>query len=183
MKWTRTLLLTIAASVAGGVAHAEEYFNSIGLSYGNIDQGERFKDSAGIPDTIETSDVMLQMVGQINKYFAVNVRLGASMEAEEITAGGQTLELEHEYFGGAYLRAQYRMSWLTPYAQAGFVRIKESVDLGGNSSSRKFTDASYAAGLDISMGDRWVINGEFFLLSDKNSVKRSGPTVGIAYRF
>lgn len=179
MKWTRILFVSL---LAAGTAQAEDFPNAFGIKYGTIDQGERFS-NAGITSTIETGDIMLDMVGDVNRYTAVNLRIGTSLEGEELTVAGTPLEVKHDRYAGVYLRLKYPVAWLTPYVQGGFVRMKETIKLGNTSTSDEFNDASYAGGLDIQFGERWMINAEYFLLSEKNGVKRRGPTAGIYYRF
>lgn len=179
MKWISALLLSLLVC---SVAHADDYINTVGVRFANIDQGERFS-GAGITDSVTTTDLIVEMSGRINKFTSVNIRAGVSAQSEEISVGADTLEIEHDYFFGAYFRVQYPLGWLTPYAQAGQTRISETLSLSGDSESQSFSDSSYAGGMEMEMGDRWLISAEYFLLSEKNGVKRGGPSAGISYRF
>lgn len=180
MKWTRILFLSLLAS---GAAQADDYINYVGIGYATLDQGDRFTIN-GNNVSVETGDGMLRFGGDINKWTGMELRAGGTAQPEEQTfTGNAKLEVENDYFAGAYFRVKYPLSWVNLYAQAGFVRVKETVKFNNSSASDKFNDSSWAAGLDIYIGQRWILNGEFFHLSSENSVDREGPGASIMYRF
>lgn len=163
-----------ALIMVSSLAQANGY---IGVNYAQLEQDDRFFGG----EDFDTGDVFVRLGGHINEYFAGELRIGTTLESEEDTGAG--LEFRHDSVVSALLRLQYKFGAFKPYAVAGMSRIDESLDTNTGSNSSSFNDATFGAGFDFALGEKFGLNVEYLQLSDDAGVKRIGPSVGVFMNF
>lgn len=162
-----------ALIMVSSLAQANGY---IGVNYSQIELEADYLNS-----DLDTGDVNVRLGGHINKYFAGELRVGATLQDAEGSANN--LEFRHDSIVSALLRLQYKVGAFQPYVVAGMSRIEDTVEDNSGSDSRSYTDASFGAGFDFALSEGWGLNAEYFQLSDDNGLKQSGPSVGIFMNF
>lgn len=172
MKTLKVVLGGAFLLLVPALSQAEGQF---GINYVHMKQHDRFYGD----DNFETGDVMLRLAGNINRYWLTELRAGTTASPKKKDG----VEFRHSYFYGAMARFQYPVGRFTPYVGAGYSRIKESIDTRTSSGEATFSDFSYAAGVDILLGESVGFQVEYFTLSDEDNVARRGPSAGFYYSF
>lgn len=172
------MITTLAAGAvlcgASSPALADDFYQGyVAVNYIQFETYDRFFGG----DRVNTGDLMVRIGGELNDYFVSELRLGSTLLPEE--QGG--LEYRNDYFIGGFLRLQKQFAGVTPYVGVSYTYIKES--FAGDSATLQ--DAGYAAGVDVSLGERLGLNAEFWMMTGDpiNDIDRKGPSVGAFYRF
>lgn len=175
MKKAALLLMTgFLGMLLSSAAMAEAY---VGLNYAVLEQDDRFFNE----DRFDTGEAFIRIGGQINEIFSSELRLGATVSPKE----EEPLTFEHNYLAGAYLKAQWKLGPIRPYAVAGFTALEEDLENSttGIRSTEYKDDISYGAGLDLQFGDHFGLNAEFMQYYDIGDVALRGPSAGFYWRF
>lgn len=168
---TTAVVLVLTAAAAG----ASDTTGYAGISYATIEQDDRFFNEG----EFDTGEIYARIGGVINPYLVGELRIGTTLSSKE----KNTVEFVHRYTATALARLQYPMGTFVPYVAAGGSRIDEELTIGSMSATSAFNDFSAGVGFDLNMGNNWGLNVEYFQLSDKDDIKRAGPSVGIIYNF
>ena len=170
----------VAAMVMVGLcagAQAQDFPQGyVGLSYAQPEQNDRFFGD----DRFDTGEIFFRLGGHLNEIFDSELRLGTTVS----TKTGNGREFGHDYIASLLLRAGYDMGIFRPYVAVGLTYGKEWLELAGGSKAReKFDDVSYAAGVDVSLGERVGVNLEYMQYYDIGNVTLKGPSAGVIWRF
>ncbi len=174
--------LALTGQAAAGY---NDFFNQgyVGLSYAALEQDDRFFGE----DRLETGELLIRLVGNINEYFSSELRVGATVDDNKDTLADDQTEAEfrHNYLASGFLRLGYPLfANFTPYVAAGYTWGEERLEAEGASTSRStFDDWSFAAGIDIDLGERLGLNIEATEYYNIGSVALRGPSAGLYWRF
>lgn len=117
---------------------------------------------------------------QINKYLAVEARLGEGIQDDKI----QGVKLEAEEMYGAYAKVGLPTDiGLYPYALLGMTHAKVKASVPGFSDTTSDSDISYGIGADYWFDKQLSAGLEYANFYDKNGDTISGLTLGVNYKF
>jgi hypothetical protein len=171
----RNVTLIAAIGVMPVVASAvEENAGYIGVNYFQVETYDRFFGG----DRVDTGDLVIRVGGKLTETFTSELRLGMTVLPEE----QGNIEYKNDYYIGGMLRMQKAYAGFTPYLGISYTFIKESLTGAGSATLRDF---GYAAGADISLGEKLGVNLELWMMTGDptNDIDRKGPSVGVFYKF
>lgn len=168
--------LGLLCAVVPTVSVADGY---IGLNYTKLEQDDRFFGER----EFDTGEVFARLGGHVNRYFATELRLGATLNDK--SSGRE--EYRFNYHVGAYIQVGYQFSFWRPYLLLGYTYGEEEATLDNNiryhEETASIKDTSYGAGVDINLGDSFGINAEYVQYYDIGDVSFKGPSAGFFYNF
>ncbi|ERS11312.1 hypothetical protein Q668_18765 [Alcanivorax sp. PN-3] len=173
-------LAAVAMGMGVSVAHGEAY---VSLGYGYHEQDDRFFGD----DRFETGDLIAKLGGRINRWFAVEMRGGSTLNSNEDRLNGTSVKGEYrqKYFYGAYVKLSGpNATMATPYLIGGYTEGKEEMDVdGGGKVTDKWYDSSYGLGIDFGVSERFDVNVEYMFYRDKDNVTLKGPALSASWTF
>lgn len=193
----RKLLVAVVAGVIGvsaGTAQADSLKTTgyVGISQADLKQyNPYFTDGK---KHIKTQTTFIRVGGDINEYFSSELRVGTSTKtkkgpANSNTAGvlkvnvGEDATYSHFVVASALLKAGYPIGPIKPYAAVGYTFGKEKISAGGKSTKANYDHYTFGGGIDISLGHRVLLSGEWLQYDNHAGVRVKGPAVGLAVRF
>lgn len=198
----KKLLVAVVAGVIGvsaGTAQASDVKTTgyVGVSQADLKQYNPFFNDG--KKHIKTQTTFVRIGGDINQYFSSELRVGTSTKTKKAkvtggianTVGGVESQAGEEINGkyshlitaSALLKMGYPIGPIKPYAAIGYTYGKEKISVNGQSEKANYDHYSYGAGLDISLGQRVLLNGEWLQYDNKSGMRVKGPSVGLAIRF
>lgn len=183
MKKVCISIIAGLALTGQAAANYDSFFNQgyVGVNYAALKQDDRFFGE----DRLNTGELSARLVGNINRYFSSELRLGATVDDNEDTVVqlGEDGKFRHNYLASGFLRLGYRFGIMKPYLAVGYTWGEERLEVGGSTARSTFDDWSYAGGVDIDLGERLGLNIEATQYYEIGNVTLRGPSAGLYWRF
>jgi hypothetical protein len=164
-----------AALLLAGAAQAQapkpELYGEVGYSFITIDAG----------GTDLEPGLLRGIVGwNVHPYLAVEGLLATGVK-DDNTFGIKT-KVSNAY--GVYLKPKYDFgNGFEVFGRLGYVHTKIKSSFGNQSGSDSDDDVSYGVGASYSFNKQWYGVVDYMRYYDKDSIKASGVTLGVGYRF
>lgn len=177
MKKAALLLTGLMGMLLSSAAMAEAW---LGVNYAMPEQDNRFTAQFPGDEKFDTGDLFLRLGADINEVFSSELRAGLTVSPKE----ENDVTFEHDYIVGAFLRADYEMSFFKPYVTVGVIRGQESLELAnGTTFEDEFDDIAAGVGADMQFGDSFGLNVEFTRYYDIGDTMLKGPSAGVYWKF
>ena len=125
-----------------------------------------------------------------NKYVSLEARYAAGIASDDATISGFKIDLDLDYYYGAYAKGSLPLGRFAPYVLVGYTHGKETATVRafGISSSAANGSASFGGGADFQITKNLSANAEWARLVKGNDASGIGFTiqemsVGLAWRF
>jgi opacity protein-like surface antigen len=121
---------------------------------------------------------------EINRYFAIEGRMGFGAGRDSVLVSGVTVELELDYYFGLYAKGILPLgNWFSLYGLAGFTAGTVATHLLGFTFTESDYDLSYGAGAEFALGRNVTLGLEWAQLIEGPGYKFEAVTLGLGYRF
>lgn len=175
-KSTLALMLSVGLTIpAMAMAAGTDpgFYAGAGYTFANVESNDVDVDA-------DLGVLFLRGGYQINKYLAVEARLGEGVQDEKIH--GVKLELDEMY--GVYAKVGLPTDvGLYPYALLGMTHAKLKGSVPGYSTTSTDSDISYGIGADYWFNKQLSAGLEYANFYDKDGDTISGLTLGVNYKF
>ncbi|WP_431102022.1 porin family protein [Roseateles noduli] len=164
-----------AALLLAGAAQAQapkpELYGEVGYSFITIDAG----------GTDLEPGLLRGLVGwNVHPYLAVEGMLATGVKDDK-TFGVKT-KVSNAY--GVYLKPKYDFgNGFEVFGRLGYVHTKIKSSFGNESGSDSDGDVSYGVGVSYAFNKQWYGALDYTSYYNKDSVKATGVTLGVGYRF
>ncbi len=193
----KKVLVAVVAGVIGvsaSTAQASDFNPTgyVGISHSFLKQYNPFFENG--KKHIKTETTFLRVGGDINDYFSSELRVGTNTKnakdklnatTRSVMGLGEDVNGTYSHFitASALLKAGYPIGPVKPYAIAGYTYGKERVKANGKKIKANYDHYTFGAGVDVSLGERVVLTGEWIQYDNHDGVRVKGPGVGVAVRF
>jgi|GEM_PF-1443603 len=193
----RKLLVAVVAGVIGVSASTAQADSLKTTGYVGISQADLKQYNPYFADGkkhIKTQTTFIRVGGDINEYFSSELRVGTSTKTKKGPANqgtadslninqGEKATYSHFVVASALLKAGYPVGPIKPYVAVGYTFGKEKVSANGKDEKANYDHYTYGAGVDVSLGRRVLLSGEWLQYDNHAGVRVKGPAVGLAVRF
>lgn len=170
-------LATAAALCAAAPAYAEPAWYA-GLTASQI----RYQET-GL-ETLAHTAAGFKAGREINRYFAIEGRMGFSTGRDSVQFPSVTVEFELDYFLGLYAKGILPLgNWFSLYGLAGFTAGTVATHAFGFTFTESDYDLSYGAGAEFALGRNFLLGLEWAQLIEGPGYQFEAVTLGLSYRF
>lgn len=180
-------LAGLLISVAGSGMASSENKMYVGLQYGVGEYSE-----SGISEDFETTMLMGRIGYNINPNFAIEGRLGKSLEDDdhvlpELCSWCSDFTLEVDSIIGIYGRGRYELSeYFSIYGVLGVSEVEATVsvaDFPDADNTETESSTSFGLGVDIAFSKQWAFNIEYIRYLDKDDFDLDIASAGVTFGF
>lgn len=176
----KKIAVMAAALMAMGAAQAQNslpLYGELGYSFVTVSaEGEDFNPS-----------VLRGLLGyQVTPNLALEAMYGVNLSDDTTRVSGVSVKGEVQHTYGFYIKPQYAVTpVLTVFGRLGYAesKVKLSAPSLGIQASDSDNDVSYGLGLGYTLSPKASVTADYMSYYNKDGVKATGITLGLAYRF
>lgn len=180
----KRFFITLSSLVLVGSASAQTYGE---VGYTSIDVSEPVLVSGNSYNLTASPSAVRTIIGyEANPNLSLEGMLGQGLGDSTVSVSGISTSVKYKIDNiyGFYIKPKLNLSpQIEAFARVGYVHGSGTATYQGISASSSGNSFSYGLGLSYAINEKLSVNVDAMSYYDKDSMKVTGTTVGVGYKF